>query len=124
MAEQDRDDRTTPFSGSRLLTATEWRHMAWKLSLSPREIEIVRTVFDDEKEVAIASRLQISPHTVHTYLERIYRKLAVKSRLQMVVRVMGEYLLHSPAAPGPIERAKRPTAKRAVEGSVAGPVDY
>ena len=41
-------------------------------------------------ELAIASDLGISQHTVHTYLERVYRKLAVGSRVALVVRVMAE----------------------------------
>ena len=70
----------------------EWEQVAESLCLSPREVQITCGVFHDLKEAAIASRLGISPHTVHTYLERIYRKLSVNSRVQMVVRVVTEHL--------------------------------
>lgn len=49
-------------------------------------------VFDDEKERCIGAALSISPHTVHSYLERIYLKLGVASRCALVVRVLAAYL--------------------------------
>ncbi len=79
-------------SGASILSSQEWSQIGDELCLSPRELQIVRRVFDDHKELAIASQLGISRHTVHTYLERIYRKLEVKSRVQLVVHVMSEYL--------------------------------
>jgi DNA-binding NarL/FixJ family response regulator len=49
-------------------------------------------VFQDDKEESIASDLGISPHTVNTYLQRVYSKLRVSSRSQLIVRVIGVYL--------------------------------
>ena len=62
------------------------------MKLSEREFQIVQGVFDDKKEVEIAQQLQISAHTVHTYLGRLYRKLGVSSRAQLIVRVFAEYV--------------------------------
>jgi DNA-binding CsgD family transcriptional regulator len=62
------------------------------LALSARESDIVKAVFEDQKEYCIAANLGISSHTVHTHLERIYRKLHVSSRVALVVRVFTEYL--------------------------------
>lgn len=76
---------------SSLFAEREWRRIAESLCVSPRELQIIQGVFNDMKESAIAGRLGISPHTVHTYLERIYRKLVVNSRVQMVVRVVTEH---------------------------------
>jgi DNA-binding NarL/FixJ family response regulator len=50
-------------------------------------LQIVRAVFDDQTEYAIAADLGISPHTVHTHFERLHRKLAVSDRVQLVLRV-------------------------------------
>jgi Bacterial regulatory proteins, luxR family len=49
-------------------------------------------VTDDEKEGNIASELGISRHTVNTYFQRLYSKLQVSSRPQLIVRVVTEYL--------------------------------
>jgi DNA-binding NarL/FixJ family response regulator len=48
-------------------------------------------VFDGASEKGIAERLGLSPHTVHTYLWRIYRKLQVQSREELLVRVFAEF---------------------------------
>lgn len=73
-----------------LFSAREWRGVAESLQLSARELQIIHAVFKDLKEAAIAQRLGISPHTVHTYLERVFRKLGVNSRVQVVVRIVAE----------------------------------
>ena len=65
-----------------------WQAIGSALGMAPRELEIIRQVFDDRSESRIARELGISPHTVHTYLERIYYKLNVASRVQLVVRVV------------------------------------
>jgi len=57
------------------------------MGLSGREREVLRLVVADLKESEIAHRLSISTHTVHTYLDRMYRKLSVTSRLQLVLRM-------------------------------------
>jgi DNA-binding NarL/FixJ family response regulator len=69
-----------------------WRRLATSLRLSRRESEIVWALFDDKKESAIATHLGISRHTVHTYTERLYRKMGVSSRVGLVRRVFVEYM--------------------------------
>ena len=78
-------------SGHGLLSATDWHHVSLSLKLSKRETEVVQCVFDDLKESAIASQLGISAHTVHTHLERLYRKLNVSSRCGLVLAVVAEF---------------------------------
>lgn len=69
-----------------------WRDVAAALKLSRREAEILQAMFDCEKESSIAADLGISIHTVHSHIERLYRKLNVTSRVGVVVRVFSEYL--------------------------------
>jgi DNA-binding CsgD family transcriptional regulator len=69
-----------------------WPEIARSLRLSPRELQIVRAFFDDRTESAMAADLGISPHTVHTYVERLYRKLAVVDRVELVLRVTNQFL--------------------------------
>ena len=49
-------------------------------------------VFDDDTEFAIADELKVSPHTVHTYSQRLYHKLVVTHRVKLVLRVTDEFL--------------------------------
>jgi DNA-binding CsgD family transcriptional regulator len=62
------------------------------LRLSGRELQIVRGVFDNHKETAIAADLGIAARTVNTHMERLYRKLTVTTRVALVLRVMKEVL--------------------------------
>jgi len=69
-----------------------WEEIAHSLRFSGQELQIVRGVFDDHTETAIASSLKVSPHTVHTHCERLYHKVGVSDRVKLVLRVMEEYV--------------------------------
>ncbi len=75
-----------------MLSDQAWGEIARSLTLSARELQIVRRVFDDRTEFAIAADLGISPHTVHTHIERLHHKLAVTDRVELVLRVMQEFV--------------------------------
>ncbi len=79
---------------SKMLSYDEWRHIARLLRLSHQELKIVKGIFNNQTEYAIAASLKISTHTVHTHFCRLYHKLAVKSRTQLILRVFSEYILN------------------------------
>ncbi|QDV92193.1 transcriptional regulator NarL [Phycisphaerae bacterium RAS2] len=81
--------------GRHALSEEQWDYAGRRLRLSRREMQISKCIFDDLKESAIGRGLGISPHTVHTHLERLYHKLGVRSRLALVVRVVSE-INHAP----------------------------
>ena len=78
--------------GAAMFSEPAWQEIARSLKLSGQELQIVRGVFDDCTEFAIANNLRVSPHTVHTHCERLYHKLAVTDRVKLVLRVMDEFL--------------------------------
>ena len=57
------------------------------VTLSPREIEIVRLVAQGHQNKVIAVVLNISSWTVCTHLRRIFAKLGVTSRAAMIARL-------------------------------------
>ena len=63
-----------------------------RLRLSRREAQIVGCIFRDDKEPVIARRLEMSPHTLRTHIERLYRKLRVTNRLGLVIRLYESFL--------------------------------
>lgn len=63
-----------------------------QLGLSKREKEITQRIFDNLCETAIAGDLGLAPSTVHTYLRRLYRKLGVRSRGELMTVVFFEFL--------------------------------
>ena len=69
-----------------------WEGIARRLKLSGRELQIVRGVFDDQKELNIAIALGVSTHTIHTHVGRLHHKLGITDRSQLLQRVMQEFL--------------------------------
>jgi len=63
-----------------------------RLRLSRREGQIVQCIFSDAKESTIARRLKMSPHTLRTHVERLYRKLRVTNRMELVIRLYESFL--------------------------------
>lgn len=59
-----------------------------RIALSPRELEIARLISKGHPNKAIALILDISPWTVATHLRRMYIKLEVKSRAEMIAKLM------------------------------------
>jgi ATP/maltotriose-dependent transcriptional regulator MalT len=79
-----------------ILPHNAWEAIANSLRISDRELQIVQEIFDDRKESAIAADLTISVHTVHTHLERLYRKLGVSTRAGLILCILSEYLSSLP----------------------------
>lgn len=64
--------------GERKRPSTGWA------SLTPTELDVVRLVSEGLPSKDIATRMFVSPHTVHAHLTHIYTKLGVSSRVQLV----------------------------------------
>ena len=60
-----------------LLKAREGRR---SLTLSSREDQILALVYDGLSDKEIATRLTISPRTVRTHMEKVFRKWGVRNR--------------------------------------------
>jgi DNA-binding CsgD family transcriptional regulator len=63
-----------------------------------RQSTVAALARNDLSEDQIARELGISAHTVHTHFERVYRKLGVRSRCQLIVSLFRAYS-RLPAAP-------------------------
>ncbi|WP_343219022.1 LuxR C-terminal-related transcriptional regulator [Candidatus Palauibacter scopulicola] len=77
---------------ARVFRDQEWRVLIDRLGLSSREAEITQRVFDDLGTATIARDLGLAPSTVRTYLKRLYRKLGVRSRGELLILVFLEFL--------------------------------
>lgn len=89
LCESHNHKRCTPVS---FLSDGDWERILTLLRLSPREAEIAALAMQDESVLTVAARLGISPHTVHTYRDRLFRKLAVSSSTALVVRLFRAYV--------------------------------
>jgi len=64
-------------------------------SLSGREAQVVREVARGLTSKAIARKLGVSQKTVQTYRARIYEKLSLRTRTEVVQYAIGHGMLHS-----------------------------
>jgi DNA-binding NarL/FixJ family response regulator len=60
-------------------------------TLSRREEEIVRCVASGLSNGEVAERLSLSRHTVKNYLFRVYEKLGISTRIELVLYVLSRY---------------------------------
>lgn len=88
---------------SRIFSDEEWRVICQYLRFSRRETQVAQLLFDDKTEYAMAVELEISPHTVHTHLERLHRKLNVNSRTGILLRCFSAFLQLFPRAEQPAD---------------------
>ena len=75
--------------------------------LSAREIDVVRCVAEGLSNREIAQRLKLTEHTVKNYLFRIFDKLGVSSRVEVVLYALGS---NGRSAPAPANRHQTPVA--------------
>ncbi len=64
------------------------------MRLSVRELQIAQGVFGDQDQETIAQALDLPLDVVYRALQRIYIKLHIGSRAELIVRVMSEYLAY------------------------------
>jgi DNA-binding NarL/FixJ family response regulator len=69
------------------------RRRALSVTLSPREVEVLRHLHEGSTNARIATSLHLTESTVRTYLGRVYDKLGVHSRAQALVAASERGLL-------------------------------
>lgn len=77
-----------------------WERSSEMQLLSPRERQVAQMVAEGRTNHAIGSALEISVWTVSTHLRRIFAKLGVATRAEMVAHLLGPHG-HGPAPDDP-----------------------
>jgi len=78
--------------------------------LSAREVDVVRCVAEGLSNREIAQRLTLREHTVKNYLFRIFDKLGVSSRVEVVLYALGNYGAAAKPDPAPSSNKKETPA--------------
>lgn len=78
--------------GASLLSERAWLEISHALGITKRELQMIQSIFDNLPEKDIAKRFSISEHTVHTHLNRLFKKLAVTTRTELVLRIMEQMI--------------------------------
>jgi DNA-binding NarL/FixJ family response regulator len=79
-----------PSSTKRVVPSKPTSAPAGSSPLSQREKQIVAALAAGKDPKTIAQSLDISVHTVRSHLKTIYRKVGVRTQLELVTRVLGE----------------------------------
>lgn len=66
---------------------------ATHVDLSPREREMLKCLVDGLTNKEIATRMDVSPHTVDSYARTLFSKLKVRSRASAVARALKDRLV-------------------------------
>jgi DNA-binding NarL/FixJ family response regulator len=88
-AENDAKTAAAPDHPS-IFSRQEWREIQRRLKLSARQGQIVCLLLEGHKIYSVAMVLGISPDTVRAHLRRLYLKLGVSDRLDLVIRCFRE----------------------------------
>ena len=71
------------------LDAETWLTVAASLDLSPQQKRIVELLLRGMRDKQIANELELSVPTVRTYLGRIFLKVEVQDRVELILRIFG-----------------------------------
>jgi len=77
------------------ISAQELAGLRERLKLSPRQTEIVNHVLRGRAYKQIASEMGISMATVRTHLSRLFRKLDVNDRAELMLHLMAAVRSHN-----------------------------
>ena len=75
-----------------MLSEHAWCEIASALDITKRELQVIRAVFDNLPKAGIARRLNISAHTTHTHLNRLFKKMNVTTRTELVLRIVEQMI--------------------------------
>jgi DNA-binding NarL/FixJ family response regulator len=85
--------RDRPFSDSNgeLFSESEWSELINKLDLSPRQAEVIQRILSGFSDKQIALDLRIAVPTVRTHLNRVFLRLGVQDRTEVVLHVFRQF---------------------------------
>jgi len=79
------------FAVAEIFTSSEWSCLKRRLELSPRQADIARRLLEGAGDKQIAQSLAISVSTVRTHLGRLFSKLRVQDRGELIVHLFREH---------------------------------
>ncbi|MNI60759.1 Transcriptional regulatory protein DegU [compost metagenome] len=89
---KDSHPRKRAARGSRLLDSAALTRYKEEWGISPREEEVLELIVDGKTNKEIASALFISEHTVKNHLSRIFNKMNVTDRSQIIALIYKQIL--------------------------------
>ena len=81
-------------------TNAQWQTIQARLGLSDRELEVCRLICAGRKVRAIGNALGIRESTVNTHVRRLYDKIGVHNRAELVMRLLAATTEEQHIVPG------------------------
>jgi DNA-binding CsgD family transcriptional regulator len=78
-------------SNGGIFSNSEWAELVSKLSLSPRQAEVIQRILSGRSDKQIAMDLQIGLPTVRTHLNRAFLRFGVQDRIELVIYVFRKF---------------------------------
>ena len=73
------------------LNPREWARTARELRLSPRQAQIVELILHAKRDKQIAAALSMTLPTLRTHLGRVFERLGVTDRVELVLHVFATF---------------------------------
>lgn len=104
------------------LASSDWQYIVHALRFSPQQAKIVSLILQKKQDKEISAKLGLNRSTIRTYLRRVFDRVGVEDRMELVLHVFAlclrrrdeprvSLLKSDPGAPsfsGPsLRRAKR-----------------
>ncbi len=67
-----------------------WSYLQRHYNMTPRELQVARLVCQGFRNGEISRKLKIRHGTVKTHLRNIYRRVRIKSKIQMVLKFLDD----------------------------------
>jgi len=91
LAQTSHKGKLMAISKNKMLSAAAWKQLAQGLGMSPRQKQIARCLFTGLGDKQIAQELGVSVPTVRTHLSRLFAKLDVGDRVELILHLMNQY---------------------------------
>ena len=78
-------------SENEIFSDREWELITTELSLSPRQGEIIRGLFNGYSDKQVAKELDIAVPTVRTHLSRIFAKFNLQDRNELILHIFKHF---------------------------------
>ena len=75
-----------------IFTEQQWELLESRLSLPPRQRQVIRHLFNGQSDKQIADSIGVALPTVRSHLRRVYRRFEVQDRTELVLRVVREFI--------------------------------
>ena len=66
------------------LTAEDWQHIVKSLELSQQQARIVCLILHGKQDKEMSSQLRLNRYTIRSYLRRVFDRIGVEDRMELV----------------------------------------